>query len=111
MHEEQKRVYPRCKAPGAQIYVTAEGIVTRCCWIGSGHIWESFKKFYGDDLSKIDLNNSTLDEIMAGEAIKKIEHSWSTKAPFSSCLNYCSKPRDFAAPDFKGTNSQARVRL
>ena len=103
-------IYPRCKEQGAQIYVSADGFVTPCCWIGSANIIKELKEFFGSEYETLSIKNRSLDEVLNGPSWQKIENSWSTSTPFSSCTRYCSKP--FTEVDsLKGTNRQTRIRL
>jgi len=84
----------KCKSIGArEIYISAEGIVTPCCWtagklykayeqIGQNQIWS-----YIDDIKNNNALYKPLNEIIEGDFFKKIEQSWN----ITSCSQGKSK--------------------
>jgi MoaA/NifB/PqqE/SkfB family radical SAM enzyme len=81
-----------CKAKRSyEIYVSAEGVVTPCCWIelswGIPH-WPKIID-YKDQIGDFpNLNNSTLIEIFNSNYFEKIESTWSN-TPLMTCSEQC----------------------
>lgn len=80
-----------CKAKnGKQIYVTANGFLTPCCWLDFSWV-PAFDKFRIDYMDKIrempNLNEYTLDEIFSSGYFQTISDTWNT----DSCLKKCSQ--------------------
>lgn len=80
-----------CKAVQAkQIYVSANGIVTPCCWLDFWWVpaFDPSRIDYMDKIGQMpNLNKSTLEEIFSTGYFDKIASTWNT----SSCLKKCSQ--------------------
>lgn len=102
-------IYPRCKADFSQVYVTVEGDVLPCSWIGNGRDLVNYRKFMGETLKDLNLKTRKLAEITADPKFKTIENTWQTSQPFGTCAMMCSEPCD--AKDRVGTNERTLIRL
>ena len=76
-----------------EIYISAEGLVTPCCWT-AGNLYKVYEKIgqnqiwsYIDDVKNINVLYKPLNEIIEGNFFKKIEQSWN----LSSCTQGKSK--------------------
>lgn len=83
-----KLVDPYCKRnPSAFIEFT--GLVTPCCWlVTSAKRYQALKEFMGDDFDKLFITQDK-DDIKI--AYKKLEDSWTSDNPFTTCLLVCGK--------------------
>jgi len=86
-----KKINPYCKKyPGAFIEFT--GLVTPCCWLVTDkNRHDTLKNFMGNDYDRIFITNSKEDII---NAYKKLEESWNTNSPFSTCVTVCGASND-----------------
>ena len=83
-----------CKSlTSKEIFISAEGIVTPCCWT-AGKLYKTYEKIgqnqiwsYIDDLKNINALHTSLREIVEGNFFKNIEKSWN----LPSCLQGKSK--------------------
>ncbi|MBS83035.1 MAG: hypothetical protein CMD65_02740 [Gammaproteobacteria bacterium] len=84
----------KCKSIDTkEIYISAEGLVTPCCWT-AGNLYKIYEKIgqnqiwsYIDDVKNINVLYKPLNEIIEGNFFKKIEQSWN----MSSCTQGKSK--------------------
>ena len=84
----------KCKSIDTkEIYISAEGLVTPCCWT-AGNLYKVYEKIgqnqiwsYIDDVKNINVLYKPLNEIIEGNFFKKIEQSWN----MSSCTQGKSK--------------------
>lgn len=79
-----------CSNNRYEIYLLASGFVTPCCWIGDPMTHESQKLV--EDYDKINLNKSTLDEILKGSFFRKLEQGITgtdTKVRLNACYHCC----------------------
>ena len=84
----------KCKSIDTkEIYISAEGLVTPCCWT-AGNLYKVYEKIgqnqiwsYIDDVKNINVLYKPLNEIIEGNFFKKIEQSWN----LSSCTQGKSK--------------------
>jgi MoaA/NifB/PqqE/SkfB family radical SAM enzyme len=81
-----------CKAQkSSEIYVSAEGIITPCCWLdlswGIPH-WEKRIDYMDRIGTYPDLNKTTIFEIFESDYFEKIESTWSDK-PLMQCSDQC----------------------
>ncbi len=83
-----------CKARKMkQIYVSAEGIVSPCCWLDFSWVLHKQERRI-DYMDKIgifpNLNNQSLDEIFESKYFDKVEQTWSD-SPLKECSRQCGK--------------------
>ena len=104
-------IYPRCKADMNQIYVTAEGYITPCCWIGNEPEMTEYKHFHHGYFENLSLKNRDLEEILTDSNFLKIEKSWTTDTPYPICKKMCSKilPKEYS--QVCGSNHNRRINL
>jgi hypothetical protein len=79
-----------CSNNKFEIYLMASGYVTPCCWIGDPKTHESQKLV--EDYDKINLNKSTLDEILNGHFFRKLEsgiNGSNTDVRLNACYTCC----------------------
>ena len=80
-----------------EIYISAEGLVTPCCWtagklyktydeLGKTHMWS-----YIDDIKNINALQKPLRDIIEGNFFKRIEESWSIKSCSSGKSKVCAE--------------------
>lgn len=86
---------PKC-VKKKEIYVSASGLVTPCCWI-NGQIFkwwrdkeESPEYQMLGDFSKIDLHHHSLYDIMHGEYFEEIKDSWTNEKRLKVCAMKCN---------------------
>jgi hypothetical protein len=84
----QTKINPYCKKfPGA--YIEFSGLTTPCCWLVSNKKrYEMLKEFLGEGFARAFITYGA-EEIEL--VYKKIEESWSTDQPFSTCKDICSQ--------------------
>lgn len=80
-----------CKVKYGSIYITSNGIVTPCCWLGIDELphhnpnridyLTRIGKFYS-------LHENTLQEIFDSKVFDKIEETWTNK-PLNECSKQC----------------------
>jgi len=79
----------KCKVKFGSLYITSNGVVTPCCWLGIDEL-PHHNPSRIDYLTRIgkfySLKENTLQEIFDSKVFEKIEQSWS-----SDPLNECSK--------------------
>ena len=88
----------KCKSlETREIYISAEGLVTPCCWT-AGRLYKSYEKIkqnqiwsYIDDLKNINALHKPLREIIEGDFFKKIEKSWKLPSCDRGKLKVCSE--------------------
>jgi hypothetical protein len=81
------QIYPRCKLDWAQVYISAEGDVMPCCWIGTMPHLKKYLEFNADCLDKLNIKNRPLDEILKDPDFSRIEKSWADESViFSPCM-------------------------
>jgi hypothetical protein len=73
------------------IYVSAQGLVYPCCWIGNGHTRQAFED--GGDIpmerDNIDSTKRSIKDILHSEDFQRIEDSWETGV-ISRCVHMCT---------------------
>ncbi len=94
-----------------QVYVTAEGFVTPCCWIGNEPTMTDYKKLHDGYLTDLSVSNRDVDEILTDPRYLKIENSWNSEQPFSACKHFCMKPLPAVREHAQGTNSARTLNL
>jgi hypothetical protein len=106
------KVYPRCKRDWAQTYVSAEGYVMPCCWVGNAPDFKEYLDLYSDVLESLSVNNRPLSEILKDPIFRRIEQSWSSSENiFKPCLRYCSTPTPTEDKSYDGSNETLIVSL
>lgn len=94
-----------------QIYVTAEGYVLPCCWIGNEPDMKEYRKWHGDDLEEMSLKNRNLEDILKDPRYLRIEKSWERAEPFAPCRWNCSQPLNRSWEKTQGTNERCSLIL
>lgn len=97
-------VYPRCKRNMRAIYISAEGYVYPCCWIGNEPYANEYKIFHSEQLVGLNVLNREIKDIIADPNFKKIEATWNTRNPFAPCLVFCAKPIPENSASVEGKN-------
>ena len=80
-----------CKVKDGGLYITSNGIVTPCCWLGIDEIpyHNPSRVDYLDKIGKFySLQENTLQEIFDSGVFNKISTSWDTK-PLLECSKQC----------------------
>lgn len=108
MNDSKVQIFPRCKSDMHCAYISAEGIVYPCCWLGNYPHNESYKKFHGENLDKVSLRLNDLEEILEGAQFKRIEQSWISD-PIAGCKIFCGKRPHREEKFLDGTNESIRV--
>ncbi len=85
-------IYPRCKSDMYQVYVSADGVVMPCCWIGNEPYMTQYREFLGADLQRLSVLDRPLDEVLKDPVFQRVNESWATENPFSVCSRFCSQP-------------------
>jgi hypothetical protein len=82
-----EKINPYCKK-FPSVFIEFTGLVTPCCWLVTDKTrHDDLKNFMGDDYKRIFITNSKED---IEEAYKKVEESWHTDKPFTTCELVCS---------------------
>jgi MoaA/NifB/PqqE/SkfB family radical SAM enzyme len=89
------------------IYITAEGLMVPCCWLGGSAIYDADKRSYkegelfqhmGGDKSNINAKVHGIKKILEDGFFDKIEKSWSsgstTNGKLKTCAKVCSVDHD-----------------
>jgi hypothetical protein len=85
------KIYPRCKFDSEQDYISADGYVMPCCWIGNLPHVESYFEIFKDCLEEMSVHHRSLKEIVADPRYLRIEQTWENE-PFKPCRSHCGKP-------------------
>ncbi len=88
----------KCKSIDArEIYISAEGLVTPCCWT-AGKLYKAYEQIgenqmwsYIDDIKNINALHKPLNEIIEGNFFKKIEQSWNLTSCSQGKSQVCSE--------------------
>ena len=106
-------IEPRCRKDMKQIYVSAEGYVLPCCWIGNEPYITTFKEYLSGQISSLSLKHHKLSEILHSPTYRKVENSWNTDHPFSVCDHFCGAKRrpTTESDEMQGTNKTATIQL
>lgn len=105
-------IYPRCKMDQRQIYISADGLVMPCCWIGNEPSLSDYQEFHRAHLDSLKITNRPLDEILSDDNYQRVERSWSTDLPFPSCEKYCSRQMEESSlQNFQGKNRKVKISL
>lgn len=103
-------IYPRCKGDIRQTYISVDGYVMPCCWMGNAHFFQAYKELHGDELEEMSVFRRDLNEILADPHFKKIEESWNGPQPFRPCQFFCSKAPE-PKVEMRGTNPTRVIRV
>ncbi len=87
-----------CKSlKSREIYISAEGLVTPCCWT-AGKLYKTYEQIgenqmwsYIDDIKNINVLHKPLNEIIEGNFFKKIEQSWNLSSCTQGKSQVCSE--------------------
>lgn len=99
-------IFPRCKSDFAQVYVSADGYVMPCCWLGNQPLVKSYFELFKDCLSEMSVKNRPMDDILADPRWQRIEQSWKSATPFIPCAQMCGKPVAKSENEMVGTNER-----
>lgn len=88
----------KCKSIDTkEIYISAEGLVTPCCWT-AGNLYKVYEKIgqnqiwsYIDDIKNINALYQPLNEIIEGNFFKKLEQSWNLPSCSQGKSQVCSE--------------------
>ena len=106
------KIFPRCKSDWSQIYISAEGYVMPCCWIGNMPHLNDYFKFYAESLDRLSVKNYSLEQIISDPIYLQIEKSWANpQEAFNPCKVFCSKPLRDDQTSFDGTNDTLTIKL
>jgi hypothetical protein len=96
-----------------QFYITAEGLVANCCWIANLPDLRDYKELHKQHLDQLNINNNSLDEIVAAGYLKIIEDTWDSEKPFPACLKHCGKKDQDATESHNkvGNNDILQIKL
>ena len=62
------KIYPRCKADLNQVYITSEGYVVPCCWIGNEPAMSEYKRLHAGHLEELSVLNRDLDQLACDQS-------------------------------------------
>jgi MoaA/NifB/PqqE/SkfB family radical SAM enzyme len=111
MNDSETKIYPRCKADMSAVYISAEGTVYPCCWLGNFPHSKHYRVFHGDSqLDQLNVNRRKLKDILQDPLFRKVERSWDLE-PFDSCKNFCSKPLAQPIDRMNGTNEVLTLKI
>src|SRR3954469_26069664 len=97
-------IYPVCRAHMHQIYITTEGYVVPCCWLGNEPMMSAYREFHAGYIEELSIKNRELDEILDDPRYLRLEQSWESGAPFKYCSELCGKPLDRPEEHCQGSN-------
>ncbi|NQY99444.1 MAG: SPASM domain-containing protein [Bdellovibrionales bacterium] len=106
------KINPRCKSDMAQIYISADGYVYPCCWMGNVPHTSDYRDFYNSELDKLNVNLRSLKVIIEDRILEKVEATWQTDNPHPTCMRFCkrkAKPDETNSEDKQGTNTVKRI--
>jgi|TARA_B100000686_G_scaffold170635_1_gene177836 hypothetical protein len=78
--------YRKCcfSGPDSSLYISAEGYVLPCCWLGNRPDIYEVQRLYGDEFENLHISKFK----NAVDNFKKISDTWENKS-FEPCVNYC----------------------
>jgi len=83
-----QKLSPKCYGKNAQTFIEVNGFVSPCCWlVSTNKRADLLKKLLGNKFDKLYITESSMDEIK--QIYKKLENTWKTDQPFSTCLEEC----------------------
>ncbi len=89
-------------------YISADGTVFPCCWLGN-HPWSrEYKEFHGDKIESLNVLVHELTTIIQSKEFLKVEDSWEAQ-PFAGCRHFCSGPIPQTTDGMDGTNEVVRL--
>jgi hypothetical protein len=78
---------PQCTS-GFHTFIEVNGFVSPCCWLMTDdHRVKLLKDFFGEDFDKLFINKNSMSNIK--QIYKKLNDTWETDKPFSTCLTVC----------------------
>lgn len=102
-------IHPRCKSDMFQVYISADGIVMPCCWIGNAQFVGQYRKLHQNNLEKLSVEHRELDEILADPIFKSIEKTWETDSPLPVCQLHCGKKVETHEEERQGADLRATL--
>jgi hypothetical protein len=82
---------PKCKSDNILPYINAEGLFFPCCLMANEPDLSDFKSLVGGEISSIDLNIVSIDNVKNSKAIQILENTWVSANPFPPCQHHCGK--------------------
>lgn len=111
MSDLKTKIYPRCKADMNAVYISADGTVYPCCWLGNYPHSKAYREFHGDNQWKqLNINLRKLSEILRDPVYHMVEKSWDNE-PLQSCKKFCSKPLARPLERTSGTNEVLNLKI
>jgi hypothetical protein len=87
-------MYPRCLTNLAKTYLSANGYVLPCCWLGNRPDIYELEKFLEEDFKQLHISNFKYPNT----AWDKIKQSWKTES-FFPCVQHCKEYKNRATND------------
>jgi len=83
-------VEAKCARGDSSPFVNPDGYYFPCCWVMNIPEVITLKEFLGDTFEELNINNSSLEEAMNSNAMKRIRDSWEDGS-FQPCVWYCKQ--------------------
>ena len=95
-----------------QVYISADGIVMPCCWIGNVPFVNDYFDFHADNIDLLSLDHHDFDTIIKSNQFKSISETWDTDNPFKACLKFCHASKiDDSTVEMQGNNQMIGVKI
>ncbi len=85
-------IIPKCQSTDPADYITAEGFVMPCCWMGNQPFIKEYFKLFADCLDEMSIHSRTLKEITEDPRYQRIAETWKTQ-PLEVCQKMCSQQK------------------
>jgi len=96
MHAELLKYPVTCQMANTEIFISAQGEVTPCCWTGA-QLWKPFEKKGDNPIWKLIDNwedivvyHTPLREIVTGPFFQRLEESFNTPGRLRACNRQCT---------------------
>jgi MoaA/NifB/PqqE/SkfB family radical SAM enzyme len=80
--------------PKKEIYITAQGLLFPCCWLG-GNVYDEDQFWDFVDREQLNVLNSSIEQVMNTDILNMIERSWTKKTiaegKLLTCAKFCGK--------------------